>query len=357
MNRKSIHLTHSRLTIYICQFAILLSVLLLAGCAGEKHPHGQRRSKASLLTPTSSGNSYEVMVVADDSVYKGYAGKALQTILDYPLLGLPQAEPQFHKSHITQKSYNKITNIFRNIVRINISREYTKAKMTVEHDVHSTPQLIITVQGPNQVVVSQYITEHTRDITSLITSQEINTMANNLYYEHNVKFAKKVKEMFDCELYIPVDINKMKIGKDFIWASDDGLSVIQNICIYSLPYVSEKMLTRNPYIALRDKVMAENIPGGHEGSVMRTNHEFVWTKNIRVRDDVAMEARGLWEMSVEAMGGPFVSHSRIDTVNSRIIVVEGFVYAPDKMKRTMLRRLEAALYTLELPTDTKTKQQ
>jgi hypothetical protein len=329
---------------------IFLSILLLiTACAGEKHPNGQRRSKASLLTPTSSGNPYEVMVVADDSVYNGYAGKALKTILDRPLLGLPQAEEQFHKSHITQKNFNKITNIFRNIVRINISRDFTKAKMKVEHDVHSTPQLIITIQGPNQVIVSQYITEHTRDITSLITSQEINTAANNLYYEHNVKFAKKVKEMFDCDFYIPVDINKMKTGKDFIWASDDGLSVIQNICIYSLPYVSEKMLTRNPYIALRDKVMADNIPGAHEGSVMRTNHEFVWIKNIRVRDDVAMEARGLWEMSKEAMGGPFVSHSRIDTINNRIIVVEGFVYAPDKMKRTMIRRLEAALYTLDLP--------
>ncbi len=329
---------------------IFLSILLLiTACAGEKHPNGQRRSKASLLTPTSSGNPYEVMVVADDSVYNGYAGKALKTILDRPLLGLPQAEEQFHKSHITQKNFNKITNIFRNIVRINISRDFTKAKMKVEHDVHSTPQLIITIQGPNQVIVSQYITEHTRDITSLITSQEINTAANNFYYEHNVKFAKKVKEMFDCDFYIPVDINKMKTGKDFIWASDDGLSVIQNICIYSLPYVSEKMLTRNPYIALRDKVMADNIPGAHEGSVMRTNHEFVWTKNIRVRDDVAMEARGLWEMSKEAMGGPFVSHSRIDTINNRIIVVEGFVYAPDKMKRTMIRRLEAALYTLDLP--------
>jgi hypothetical protein len=41
------------------------------------------------------------MVVADDSVWNGYAGAALQRILDKPLLGLPQQEPQFHKSHIT----------------------------------------------------------------------------------------------------------------------------------------------------------------------------------------------------------------------------------------------------------------
>lgn len=330
---------------------ILLSaaLLTLTACSGEKHPNGRRHRSASLLTPTSSGNPYEVMVVAEDSIYKGVAGKALKTILDKPLLGLPQAEEQFHKSHVEPKRYTTITNIFRNIIRINIGREYTMAKMSTERDVHSTPQLIITIQGPNEVEVSQYITEHTRDITSLITSQEINTTANDLVYEHNVAFSKKVKEMFDCELYIPVDIKKMKIGKDFIWASDDGLSVIQNICIYSMPFVSEKMLSKGPYMALRDKVMADNIPGGHEGSVMRTNHEFVWVKGINVHGSYAMEARGLWEMSKEPMGGPFVSHSRVDTVNNRIITVEGFVYAPDKMKRTMIRRLEAALYTLELP--------
>ena len=328
---------------------ICLLGLLLGSCAGEKHPNGYRKRTASLLTPKSSGNPYEVMVVCADSVYQGYAGKALQAILDKPLLGLPQAEEQFHKSHITEQHYNRITQIFRNIVRINIGKEYTHPKMKVERDVHATPQLIITIQGPDQVSVSQHITERTRDITSLINSEEINSAANDYYYEHNVKFAKQVKEMFGCALYIPVDLKKMKIGKDFIWASDDGLSSIQNICIYALPYVSEKMFTRGPYISLRDKVMAENIPGEHKGSHMSTNRDYVWTKNITVKGDFAMEARGLWEMTKEAMGGPFISHSRIDTINNRVIVVEGFVFAPDKMKRTMLRRLEAALYTLELP--------
>ena len=49
------------------------------------------------------------------------------------------------------------------------------------------------------------------------------------------------------------------------------------------------------------------------------------------------------------MGGPYVSHHRVDTENNRVIVVEGFVYAPEKMKRGMIRRLEGSLYTLMLP--------
>lgn len=328
--------------------AILLAMTCVFAACNDNPATGKRhRRSGSLLTPVSSGNPYEVMVVADDSVWNGYAGKALQTILDKPLRGLPQDEPQFHKSHITEKHYDNITNLFRNIFRIEIGKQYTQAKMVVEKDVHSTPQLIMTLHAPNQVEASIYITEHTKDIESLITSEEINREANDLYFKHNIKFAKAVKEMFGCEFYIPVDLKKMKVGDNFIWASDDGLSSIQNICIYSLPYVSEKMFMKKPYIALRDTIMKRNIPGAHEGMWMQTNPNFVWTRNISVNGQYAMEARGLWEMRNDAMGGPFVSHSRIDKKNGKVIVVEGFVFAPEKMKRTMIRRLEAALYTLE----------
>ena len=54
-------------------------------------------------------------------------------------------------------------------------------------------------------------------------------------------------------------------------------------------------------------------------------------------------------MKDDCMGGPFVSHSRIDTETNRVVVVEGFVYAPEKMKRGLIRRLEGSLYTLQLP--------
>ena len=49
------------------------------------------------------------------------------------------------------------------------------------------------------------------------------------------------------------------------------------------------------------------------------------------------------------MGGPFVSHARVDRPNGRVVVVEGFIYAPQKNKRELMRQMEAALYTLNLP--------
>jgi hypothetical protein len=36
-------------------------------------------------------------------------------------------------------------------------------------------------------------------------------------------------------------------------------------------------------------------------------------------------------------------------VNGRIIVAEAFIYAPESLKRDLMRRMEAALYTVQLP--------
>ena len=330
---------------------VIMTVLFgcfFTACNNDKKVR-EKQVQRSWLFPASSGNPYEVMVVADDSVWHGYAGRALNDVLNKPLKGLPQEEATFHVSRVSNAHYDRITNLFRNIIIIKIGREYTQPKFRIERDVHSSPQVVMTIQGPSVEEVSIYITEHTNYIIKFFSDEEINRAAREFHDEHNIKFAEKVKEMFDCEFYIPVDIKKMKVCEDFIWASNDALSGLQNIVIYSYPYVTEKVFRKGVYIALRDSFMKKNIPGGKPNQYMATDKNHVEVKNITVRGEYAQEARGLWHMENDAMGGPFVAHSVVDTVNNRIIVVEGFVYAPEKMKRTMIRRLEAALYTLRVP--------
>lgn len=95
--------------------------------------------------------------------------------------------------------------------------------------------------------------------------------------------------------------------------------------------------------------MKINIPGEREGMYMETDSLHVSSKDISVRGDYAMEVRGLWDVKNDIMGGPFVSHARVDQVNGRVVVVEAFVFSPDKLKRDYMRKMEAALYTLKLP--------
>ena len=322
---------------------VLLAGFMTVGCVGGKH------HKRSLLTPSSSGTPYEVMVVADNNVWAGKAGRALDDVLNTPIPMLPQREPTFHVSRVDFAHYNRITNLFRNIIILQQNSHYTKPKISIEHNVYSEPQAIMTIQGPNLDELAEYITSSRRIIIQYFYAEEVNRYATDLEDKYNKAFYDKCKEMFGCEFCIPADINKMKVGKDFIWASNDGISTVQSICIYSYPYVSEKVFSRHSFIGIRDKFMQENIPGEHEGEWMQTNPEFVSLKDINSRGVYIQEARGLWTMRNAAMGGPFVSHSLVDTLNGRIVVAEAFVYAPQKMKRTMIRRLEATLFTLKLP--------
>lgn len=311
----------------------------------------RRKSNKPFLMPSSGGNPYEIMVVAEDSVWNGYAGKALRRVLNEPIPMLPQDEPMFHVTRIKPQNYDRITNLFRNIIDFQINDDYREPRIKFERDVHSYQQAIVTIHAPNTKLASAYITENTRSLQQFFTNEEINRQAENVSHNFNAKFNDSVKKYFGCEIRVPKDIMKMKVGKNFIWATNDGLTSVQNICVYSYPYATEKVFDKHGFIALRDTFMARNIPGYNPGSVMETTGQYVKLTNKNINGNFVQEARGLWDMSKDAMGGPFVSHSRIDSINNRVIVVEAFVYAPSKMKRTMIRRLEASLYTLKMPTE------
>lgn len=168
--------------------------------------------------------------------------------------------------------------------------------------------------------------------------------------KRNQTISAKVGSLFDCDIWMPIEMESYKEGKDFFWASTNLNDL--NFVMYTFPFRDKDTFTKAYFIHKRDSVMKINIPGEREGMYMETaDSAFVEVRNIAVQGDYAFEARGLWEMKNDAMGGPFVSQMRVDRANARVVVVEGFVYNPGKLKRDQVRRLNAALYTLKLPSE------
>jgi len=73
---------------------------------------------------------------------------------------------------------------------------------------------------------------------------------------------------------------------------------------------------------------------------------------MRVGDRDVLTMRGLWDMRHDAMGGPFVCYVYPDSAHGRLLMAEGFVFAPDEKKRPAVRQLEAALQSLRFVPDT-----
>ena len=181
----------------------------------------------------------------------------------------------------------------------------------------------------------------------------MNRQIDNLKQRHNVQARQTVKELFDCDLMIPVEMSGEKRGKDFVWLSDFN-SVnpeILSFVMYSYPYTSVDNFSLENYIQKRDSVMKKNMPGGKPGQYIQTEKEYIDITETSYKDRYLQITRGLWYMEGDMMGGPFVSHSVVDEKNNRVIVVEAFVYAAGQKKGKFIRKLEASLYTLKLPAD------
>ena len=319
-----------------------LAVLALASC---------KEGGKTVFTPNSSGTPYEVLVVMSDAMWEdSIGGKALFDVLDRNVPGLPQAERSFRISQIQPDMFKRGFRVFRNIILTDIQPTlYTQPKFKFVRDMYASPQMILTIQAPDEESYAEYVTKHGQVIIDFFVKTEMNRHINLLKKKHNEVIGEKVDSIFGCSVWIPLELQKFKKGKDFLWASTDRANADMNFVMYSYPYTDKNTFTKEYFLHKRDSVMKINLPGAREGMYMSTDSMYVDVKDINVKHEYAFEARGLWQMEGDMMGGPFVSHARVDRPNGRVVVVEGFVYSPKGLKRNLMRQMEAVLYTLNLP--------
>lgn len=322
---------------------ILLFCVMLASCGGKK-------TGKSVFTPTSSGRAYEVLVVVTQGLWERPAGRALFDVLDSDVPGLPQSERSFRLMYTAPNSFDATLKIIRNIIIVDVDgKKYTRPSFKYSKDVYAAPQMILTIQAPDEATFAEFVTENRQTIIDFFTHAEMNRQIVNLESKHSDFISNTVKEMFDSEVWVPGELASYKKGKDFFWAGSNTATNDQNFVIYSFPYRDKNTFTKDYFIQKRDSVMKINIPGAREGMYMMTDSLMTDVRPITVQGEYCLEARGLWRVKGDLMGGPFVSHVRLDKKNQRIIVSEIFVYSPDKMKRNLVRNLEASLYTLKFP--------
>lgn len=308
--------------------------------------------KGSAFTPSSSGAPYEILVVTDLGVWERPSGRALYNVLDSDIPGLPQPERSFRIMYTAPANFDMVLKLVRNVIIVDIQKDmYTQAKFSFANDLYSQPQTVLTIQSPNEDDFEAFVTENKQTIIDFFTRAEMNRQIKTLEEKHSDEMANKIKSMFDCEVWLPGELTSSKAGEDFLWISNNAPTSDLSFVIYSYPYTDRRTFTREFYMHKRDSIMKVNIPGAEPGMYMATDTMTVETRALTIQGEYAFEARGLWRMQGDFMGGPFVSHTRLDQKNNRIITAEIFVFAPSKAKRPLVRKMEASLYTLRLPND------
>jgi hypothetical protein len=244
-------------------------------------------------------------------------------------------------------------------------------KVKVSTNNWSTPQAMCRIQAASQEEFVNYWLENGEGIRDWFVNQELLRQAK-FYRGGSNKEACKKLEKYRYNILIPSDYVLVKdtvvlveSGKSIVeskgeevhvvWCCNNKGSMRRDVLVYSYPYIDTKAFTKEELNARRDAVLSQLVTGSVDGSFMGTEYKVMppQMRTILVQDSAqAYEIKGLWKiLNGEAMGGPYVSHTRLDHVNGRVVTAESFIYAAGQKKRNALRQAEAVLYTLQLPED------
>lgn len=322
-----------------------LTALVLMGCGS-----GNER----LLT-SATGSIYECLVVAPDKE----SGQAVRQTMGADMYGLPQMESYFTVTQLLTSQFDDLFKSTRNILIVDINEhKYTQVKVLKSRDVWSKPQAVIRIQAPSKELFNGYWQTYGEAVRDWFVREELARQLR-FYRASTNKDARAKLNKQGYDMLIPEDYIVVKSGDDFVWCCNNKGPMRKDIIVYSYPYTAQAQFSNDSIIQKRNQVLGGLVTAQVEGSYMGTEFKHfppVSRSVPALRDTVggfyAIETRGLWKiLNGEAMGGPFVSLTRLDQVNGRVVTTEAFLFAAGQKKRNALRQAEAVLYSLDMPNE------
>jgi len=295
----------------------------------------------------ANGRINNLLIVMKNSEWQGEIGDELRKIIAEPVLGLPQPEAQFEVSQVPLESFGSMFKASRSILNIGIADENT---FTIATDVYASPQKIITITGKNKEELIKQIQDNSSEIVKEFKSSDLRAVRRKILKKYWEPSTIETFKKQGYTLKIPKNYNKVEDTGDFVWYryhlfGGNSMELVS----YTIPITSEDDENGNNIVANRDAMGEKYIPGEIEGSYMMTEEAYTpHIFNVELDGKKAFETRGKWEVKGVFMAGPFLSYTVVDKPNNRLVVVEGFTYAPSINKRDYMFELEAILKTLKI---------
>ena len=319
---------------------ILLSIFLYISC-----------TDSTVVLPRSVGAFNKVTVVVKNSIWTGKVGDEIRTSFGELLVGLPQPERTLSVGHVAPNGFSSMMRSNRNIliVEINDKQSYIKTK-----NKYSSPQTIIYVSAKNKEELISVLRKNMKDIIKTFKDSDIRVLQNVFTKKRVNDTLYKTLKKLNISLTIPQEFKTVDDTGEFLWLRQHLSGGIargagnNNILVYSLP-LNEKTRTAQNIISMRDAIGEKYIPGSKEGMYMITEAAYTpLTVPTEILGNKAFETRGKWEVKNDFMAGPFLNYAIIDEKKNRLIVIEGFTYAPSVNKREFIFELEAIAKSLKI---------
>ncbi|MDG1398342.1 MAG: DUF4837 family protein [Polaribacter sp.] len=321
-------------------FSAISITFLLISCVGND----------KMILRESIGKINKVMVVAKISDWTGDVGEEIRSSFGELMVGLPQSEPILSVSQVAPNGFSSMMKASRNILIIS---EGETENFSVKKNLYANPQTIVYVQAKDDSSIIKILQEHKKEIRRIFLDADLDFTQKIFQKEKVDENQYNTVKNLGLSLTIPNKFKTVDDTGDFLWLRNHLKSGIaksgsNNILIYSVP-LKDKTTVSDSIISVRNRIGKKYIPGSKEGMYMITEKAYTpFTFDATIDGKKAYETRGKWEVKDDFMAGPFLNYTVIDEKNNRLIVFEGFTYAPSVSKRAFLFELEAIAKSMKI---------
>jgi hypothetical protein len=322
-------------------YVFLFALALFSACEDPKD-----KDVAAQYLPLSSGTVNMIAVVMDSGQWKGKVGDSIRSIYGVPTDGLPIQEPIFSLKQVSPEVFKGAVTKYRSVLMVKTS---DKKKYKVRENIYAKPQKIVYVTGTEDEIVQQL---RKNAASSIKTFKKNELFSKQQFIKGSMNEDKALQETFGITLNIPSVYKMVKKEDNFVWFERKVKTGTMNVIAYTLPYgsIPKDDTTIDAIIKMRDSIGEAYVPGKDpETMYMITEKAYTpFLYNATIDNKPAFETKGMWEVYNFQMAGPFINYVVEDKEHNRLVVIEGFTFAPSEDKRDFMFEIEAILKSLKI---------
>lgn len=311
----------------------------------------------------ATGNIDEIVVIMEQQDWKGSLGDTVRHYFTQSYDLLPQYEPIFDVRYLKPEGFTSLLTAARNVVIFDVINRDQSTRLALElfgrdnidvkenvlgkSDYYAKGQQILYVYAKTHEDLIDYIYQNNGALVRQVADNEITKLKNTVYLGGEDKaLSQKINEKMDINIAVPKGYQLAANEDNMVWLRYDTDKYTANLWIQNFESTSQ---ADDFGVISRNKFGRFYVIGSSPGSYMTTEDliDYFQTKTT-ANGKERIESRGLWKMSADFLGGPFLNYCVADSSKKRTVVVDAFVMAPSHKKRQIMRQMEMLMNSIQI---------
>lgn len=317
----------------------------------------------SIPASEATGTIDEIVVIMEESDWKRSLGDTVRHYFTQSYDLLPQFEPIFDVRFLKPDGFTSLLTAARNVVIFDVINNDQSTRLAVElfgkdnidvsenvigkKNHYTNGQQILYIYAKTHQDLIEYIEKNNESLITQVADNEIRKLKNTVYLGGEDKDLSKIlNEKLEITMEVPKGYQIAASEENMVWLRFDTDKYTANLWIKNFDSTGKK---DDFGVTSRNQFGKAFVTGNTPGSYMTTEDliDYFQTKR-ETNGKERIESRGLWKMTADFLGGPFLNYSIPDAEKNRTLVVESFVMAPSHKKRQIMRQMEVLMNSIEI---------